>query len=161
MRFLEKIQFSFLTPQRRLKIGNRLAEGTDGYWWLNERPLFCTPLAWRQIRAHPEQQTLVSHGCRRCLEDTVSVLLENVLAHQILDNTRLLLFHVSSCWHTVPLPAGSAGWLWASSHHSFEKGQVDLSCCKTWNVRQHQHGSWLLWPTGCLTSSAGMATVTV
>lgn len=31
-------------------------------------------------------------GCRQCLEDTVSVLLENMLAHQTPDNTRWLLF---------------------------------------------------------------------
>lgn len=36
--------------------------------------------------------TSLCRGCRRCLEDTVSVLLENVLARQTLDNTRLLLF---------------------------------------------------------------------
>lgn len=36
--------------------------------------------------------TSLCHGCRRCLEDTVSVLLENIPAHQTPGNTRWLLF---------------------------------------------------------------------
>lgn len=36
--------------------------------------------------------TSLCHGCRRCLEDTVSVLLESIPAHQTPDNTRWLLF---------------------------------------------------------------------
>lgn len=36
--------------------------------------------------------TSLSRGCRGCLEGTVSVLQENVLAHQTPDNIHWLLF---------------------------------------------------------------------